>query len=189
MLRNAHEFPNDIIIQIEEDLYDSPNGRIVLLQESTKNLKFTQGRTFQSYINEFWGMVGLSSSMLKFVIDTNKRVPDLRQKVRSSWVLIVKHSSSFNKLPNKSLKPAFKQLLNDGKLLILHFWLIINLGTFSDVVIHVGNEQIAAHKCILCAHSHIFKNIVSANLNTQISSQPYVCNLDHPQQPCKGEQK
>lgn len=36
MLRNAHEFPNDIIFQIEEDLYDSPNGGIVLPQESTK---------------------------------------------------------------------------------------------------------------------------------------------------------
>ena len=115
MIRNAHEIPNDIIFRIEENLYDSPNGRIVLLQESTKNIKFSQGRTFQSYINEFWGMVGLSSSKLNFIIDTNKRTPDLKAKVMSNWVLIVYHSPSFSKLPNKSLKPAFKLLLSEGK--------------------------------------------------------------------------
>jgi hypothetical protein len=132
MLRNTSDFPNEIIFQIDEDLYDSPNGRIVLIQESVKHIKFTQGRTFQSYINEFCGIVGLSSSMLRFLIDTNKRVADPRQKVLSSCVLIVSHSSNFNKLPNKSLKPAFKQLLQDG--------------LFSDVVIHIGSKILQAHK-------------------------------------------
>ncbi|CAI2369459.1 unnamed protein product [Moneuplotes crassus] len=146
-IRNAHDIPNDIIFHISEDLYDSPNGRIVLLQESTKNIKFTQGRTFQSYINEFCGVVGLSSSMLKFMIDTNKRVPDPRQKVRSSCVLIVNHSNNFNKLPNKSLKPALKQLLNEG--------------SFSDVIVHVNGEELPVHKCIMCTQSRIFSNVLA----------------------------
>ena len=84
--------------------------------------------------------------MLKFMIDTNKRVPDPRQKVRSSCLLIVNHSSTFKKLPNESLKPAFKQLLNDG--------------TFSDVVIHVGEHKLNAHKCILSTQSPVFKRII-----------------------------
>ena len=72
----------------------------------------SKGRVFQSYVNEFCGMLGLASNTLKFMIDGSKRDYINPNKVMNSSCLIkVFHTQEFHSCPNNSLKPALKSVL------------------------------------------------------------------------------
>jgi len=42
--------------------------------------------------------------------------------------------------------------------------LIMHIGTFSDVVVHVNGEELNAHKCILATQSIVFKRIIDRSM-------------------------
>ena len=41
MLRNISEEPNDLIFKVEEDLYDGPNGNILVLHSTEHSIKMS----------------------------------------------------------------------------------------------------------------------------------------------------
>jgi hypothetical protein len=83
-----------------------------MLKGAVKTVQITKNRMFQSYVNEFCGMVGLASNTLKFHID--KRELNPTKIVNSSCLIKVTHTNEFHNAPNNSLKPALRSVLDNG---------------------------------------------------------------------------
>ena len=61
-LRNSSDQPQDIVFEAEEDLFhNSPGRELLMLKGSLKVIPLTRNRLFQSYVNEFCGMVSAQS--------------------------------------------------------------------------------------------------------------------------------
>jgi hypothetical protein len=61
-----------IIFEADENLCQAPSMRVLLLVGSQQALPLTKtARSFQSYVNEMCGLVGLASNTLRF--QTEKR--------------------------------------------------------------------------------------------------------------------
>jgi hypothetical protein len=82
MLRNnlnsQHQEPKEIVFEADEDLYQVPSMSVVLLAGQSKSIALSKNpRSFQSYVNEMCGVLGLASNTLRF--QTEKRdVPPSR---------------------------------------------------------------------------------------------------------------
>jgi len=145
MLRHSSEQPSDIIFQADEDLYQSPSGQIVMLKHSQEKVMITRNRMFQSYIHEFCGLSGLSSSTLKFLVE-RKEVNPL-QVVNAACLIKVQHSADFYNAPNNSLRPALRSIFENN--------------ICSDLVIKIDSHRLNANKCILSSRSSVLARLVA----------------------------
>ena len=59
--------PKEIVFEAAQDLYQAPSMRILMLAGQKRALPITKHpRSFQSYVNEMCGQVGLASNTLRF---------------------------------------------------------------------------------------------------------------------------
>ena len=59
--------PGEIIFEADENLFQAPSMRVVMLAGSQSSLPITKTpRSFQSYVNEMCGKLGLASNTLRF---------------------------------------------------------------------------------------------------------------------------
>jgi len=131
MLRaSSTEQPNDIVFEAEEDLFhNSPARELLMLKGSVKVVPLTRNRMFQSYVNEFCGMVSagsgtrggvLASNTLRFSINNASSNPERAKGndmmsgvnpckiVNTPCHVKVSHTHDFHNAPNNSLKPALR---------------------------------------------------------------------------------
>ena len=72
MLRNSTYEIKEIVFEADEDLYQAPSMRVVMLAGEQRVLQITKNpRSFQSYVNEMCGLSGLASNTIRF--QTEKR--------------------------------------------------------------------------------------------------------------------
>ena len=116
-----------------------------MLKGSVKSVTLTKNRMFQSYVNEFCGMVGLASNTLRFHIEKKEINPC--KIVNSSCLVRVAHTAEFHNAPNNSLKPALRSILDNG--------------FCSDLTIYVQNKPLKVHKCILTVRSPKFATLIT----------------------------
>lgn len=149
MLRHTQsDSPLDVVFEAEEDLYQSPAKQILMLKGSTRSVTLSKnGRSFQSYVNEFCGMLGLASNTLKLYIDPQRsKEVNPHKIVNTPCVVKVSHTTEFHNAPNNSLKPALRSILEEGHC--------------SDISLVLKNKTFAAHKCILTARSQRFAQVI-----------------------------
>ena len=100
-----------------------------MLKGSLKVIPLTRNRMFQSYVNEFCGMVSaqsgtrggvLASNTLRFSLNTDRGSnPGLTNVnpckiVSSACHVKVSHTHDFHNAPNNSLKPALRSIFEQG---------------------------------------------------------------------------
>ena len=127
MLRPSSDQPNDIVFEAEEDLYhNSPTRELLMLKGTIKIVPLTRNRMFQSYVNEFCGMVSgssetrggvLASNTLRFSLNVTsvERVGGMTSVnpckiVNTPCHVKVSHTNDFHNAPNNSLKPALRSI-------------------------------------------------------------------------------
>jgi hypothetical protein len=72
MLRPSPDQPNDIVFEAEEDLFhNSPSRELLMLKGAIKVVPLSRNRIFQSYVNEFCGMVSASCGARGGVLASN----------------------------------------------------------------------------------------------------------------------
>ncbi|CDW74743.1 ankyrin repeat and fyve domain-containing protein 1 [Stylonychia lemnae] len=147
MLRHQSEQPSDIIFEAEEDLYQSPTKQILMLKGSERTVQLTKNRMFQSYVNEFCGMVGLASNTLRLQIE--KREINPHKLVNSSCLIKVAHTPEFHNAPNNSLKPSLRSILEQGYC--------------SDLKLVFKSKTIPVNKCILTSRSQKFASMICSS--------------------------
>eukprot|EP00347_Sterkiella_histriomuscorum_P014120 403362092 len=156
MLRHTSEQPQDIVFEAEEDLYQSPTKQILMLKGVSKSVPLTKNRMFQSYVNEFCGMLGLASNTLRLTVEKRELNPN--KIVNTACVIKVQHTPEFHNSPNNSLKPALRSILDQGYC--------------ADIkLVFKNNQVIEANKCILTSRSLKFRELISKD--TQSLRLPY----------------
>ena len=110
-------------------------------------------RSFQSYVNEMCGQMGLASNTIRF--QTEKRDVPPSKIISQSCLIKMTHTYEFQQCPNKSLKPSLKSIFENE--------------TGYDTILKVQykdkdkNETYAefkVHKCILSVRSTIFDSLI-----------------------------
>lgn len=127
-MRPSSDQPNDIVFEAEEDLFhNSPARELLMLKGTLKMVALSRNRMFQSYVNEFCGMVSassgtrggvLASNTLRFSLNAAAGDRGVREmtsinpcKIVSTPCLVkVSHTNDFHNAPNSSLKPALKSI-------------------------------------------------------------------------------
>ena len=129
MLRHSSDQPQDIVFEAEEDLFhNSPGRELLMLKGSVKVIPLTRNRMFQSYVNEFCGMVSaqsgtrggvLASNTLRFSLSGERGGGSMANVnpckiVSSACHVKVSHTHEFHNAHNNSLKPALRSIFEQG---------------------------------------------------------------------------
>ena len=136
----------DILFEAGEDLFT--NSSLALTKGSRKRIPLSRSRAAQSYIYEFCGMVGVSPSSVRFILESRPLDPNII--IISPSIVKVYHSTSILHSSNNSLQPALLDLLSSG--------------FQSDITIKIGSKSFCVHKCILMCRSSKFNAMFSSNM-------------------------
>lgn len=140
--------PREIVFEAEEDLFQAPAMRVVLLQNSQTTLALSLNvRSFQSYANEMCGQLGLASNSLRF--QAEKRDIQPSKLVTHTCLIKVSHTYDFHQSPNKSLRPALRSIYQNQ--------------VCSDLTLQVNNRSFQVNKCILAVRSQPFAAILKSD--------------------------
>lgn len=133
----------DIVFQAEEDLKNQATGEIILTKNSRKSIPVILGeRTFESYMNEFCGLTGLSSNTLRF--QTEHRDINMSLIISSSCLVKVTHRIDFT-------PSDYSNALTE---------MVTNPIAF-DISIKIGSTVIPSYSYIVAARSPVLSKLLS----------------------------
>lgn len=167
--------PQDIVFEAEEDLFhNSPSRELLMLKGSIKVVPLTRNRMFQSYVNEFCGMVSsasgsshigisggggvLASNTLRFSLNAATTSSDRSGRenihminpckiINAPCHVKVWHTHDFINASNSSLKPAMKAMFEQG--------------FCSDLKLDFeGKKKFNVHKAILAVRSSKINKLI-----------------------------
>ena len=122
--------------------------RVVLLNGESRRIKISNiHRTFQSYVNEMCGKVGLASNTVRF--QTEKRDVPPSKIVTHPCLVKMTHTYEFHQSPNKSLRPALKSIFTNQ--------------VCTDQTLIINKKQIRVNKCIVAVRSPPLAMMLKAN--------------------------
>ena len=136
------------MFEADEDLYQTPSMSVVLLTGQSRSIPLSkQPRSFQSYVNEMCGLLGLASNTLRF--QTEKRDVPASRIMAQTCLVKVNHSYEFHQSPNKSLRPSLEQIYTDS--------------ISSDLTIVLNSEtKYRVNKCIVAVRSAPLARLIMA---------------------------
>eukprot|EP00826_Nyctotherus_ovalis_P039090 TRINITY_DN3727_c0_g1_i3.p1 TRINITY_DN3727_c0_g1~~TRINITY_DN3727_c0_g1_i3.p1 ORF type:complete len:294 (+),score=58.95 TRINITY_DN3727_c0_g1_i3:37-918(+) len=133
----------DIVFQAEENLLNQATGEIVLTKNSRKSIPVVLGeRSFESYMNEFCGLTGLSPHTLRFQTEHRDINPYLI--ISSSCLVKVAHTSDFVASDYSS---ALAAMVTDS--------------AGSDISIKIGCTMIPSYSYIVSARSPVLSKLIA----------------------------
>ena len=145
--------PKEIVFEASQDLYQAPSMRILMLAGQKRALPITKHpRSFQSYVNEMCGQVGLASNTLRF--QTEKRDVPPSKIVTQSCLVKMSHTYEFSQSPGKSLRPALVSIFENS--------------TCSDLTLLVNKtREFRLNKCILAVRSPPLSKLIRAQMDKE----------------------
>ena len=109
-------------------------------------------RSFQSYVNEMCGQVGLASNTLRF--QTEKRDVPPSKIVTQSCLVKMSHTYEFSQSPGKSLRPALVSIFENS--------------TCSDLTLLVNKtREFRLNKCILAVRSPPLSKLIRVQMDKE----------------------